>query len=288
MSGVTGALRVKNRADFKKFIESYSKVIETFPNVVNLRPSGSYISDPEKQDFGDIDLIVLMDSKQNKSVIKKEMQSFFAKMPDTVIVPFTSTKHAGKKTYNAGELVTVRYHDSTLGYSVQIDNIVALSEEEAAFKQQFLNMPAEKQGLILGLVKIATLETLPELLFSNLKITNFSTVLPNQEYEFNLSSAELQLRKVTYKPDTFEQVSRDILWRSQNFDDVSKLLHQYHLENDFKDLLTDCKRIIKNPRSNIRIRGIFESMVSVKSGEIGTPKGINKTQSINMVKELIV
>lgn len=288
MSGVTGANRVKSRLDFRQFVASYLNVVRLFPSVVNVRTAGSYNSDFDKEDFGDIDLIVLVKSDSDKAKIKKEMQAFFTALPDSVIVPFTSAKHSGKRTYNAGELVTVRYHDPVLQYSVQIDNILALSEQEANFKQEFLNMPAEKQGLILGLVKVAAIETEPELLFKKLSNGSLPQLLPDQEYEFNLSSVELQLRKVTYREGTFEQASREVVWSSQNFKDLRSLLHQYDIDKDFHELLVDCRSVIKNPRSNKRIQGVFASMISVKSGEVGTPKGEGKIKSLTQIKELLV
>jgi hypothetical protein len=205
-------------------------------------------------------------------------------MPSSVIVPFTSIKHAGKRTYNAGELVTVRYHDSRLGYSAQIDNIVALDQIEAEFKQQFLNLSAPKQGLILGLVKVATIETDPPELFAKLGINSAQKLTVYQEYEFNLSSVELQLRKVTYEPGTYAQVNRETLWTSRSFDDLQKLLYQFDLNLPFDKLLESASKVLKNPRSSNRMQGVFGSMISVNSGEVGTDKGAEKVAALNLVK----
>ena len=153
MSGVAGADRIRSRKDFDAFVASYEPLIAKFPGFVDLRKSGSYNSDPDKQDFGDIDLIAHIQSPDDKATTKKKLQAFFHAHPETTIVPFSSVKHAGKRSYNSGEIVSVRYHDDQLGYSVQVDNIIASTEKEASFKQQFLDWPAEKQGLILGLVK---------------------------------------------------------------------------------------------------------------------------------------
>jgi hypothetical protein len=207
------------------------------------------------------------------------------KQPETVIVPFSSAKHAGKRTYNAGELVSVRFHDDALGYSAQIDNIVALDHLEAGFKQQFLDMPAEIQGLVLGLVKISTIETEPAILFQKLGIKAQPQLEPDQEYEFNLSGVELQLRKVTYEPGTFKQVGRDIIWSSRNYDDLQKLLYQYDLNTNFDSLLQQAKQNIRNPRSNQRMQGVFSSMISVKSGEVGTQKGADKEAALARVQQ---
>jgi hypothetical protein len=285
MSGVAGAERVKSREDFAQFLKDYEQVLRKFPGFQGMKPSGSYNSDPSKKDFGDIDLIVHITSDKDKATVKKELQAFFTRMPDTVIVPFSSEKHAGKRTYNAGELVSIRYHDDQLGYSAQIDNIVAMDQSEAGFKQQFLDLPAEKQGLVLGLTKIAAIETDPQQLFKRLGIKATPLTQPNEEYEFNLSGVELQLRKVTYKPGTFEQTGREVIWTSRNFEDLSKLLYQYDLSADFDTLLAQAKQTIRNPRSNNRMAGVFSSMISVKSGEVGTAKGAGKEAALGKVKQ---
>jgi nicotinic acid mononucleotide adenylyltransferase len=285
MSGVAGADRVKSRADFEHFLQDYKRLISLFPGFVSLNPSGSYNSNPDKQDFGDIDLIVHIKSDLDKTQVKKQLVAFFTKEPETKIVPFSSEKHAGKRTYNAGEIVSVRYHDDELGYSAQVDNIIALDQSEASFKQSFLDMPAEKQGLVLGLVKIAAIETDPQILFKQLGINAPALTETNEEYEFNISSIELQLRKVTYKPGTYEQIGREVMWTSRTYEDLDKLLYQYNLNGSFDDLLAQSKKIIKNPRSNNRMQGVFNSMITVKSGEVGTAKGAGKIAAAQKVAQ---
>ena len=287
MSGVAGADRVKSRQDFAQFLASYKELLSQFPGFVSMVPSGSYNSNLEKQDFGDIDLVVHIQSDKDKTALKKEMVAFFAAQPDTTIVPFTSPKYTGKRTYNSGEIVTVRYHDDQLGYSAQIDNIIALDQSEATFKQSFLDLPAEKQGLILGLVKISTIETEPELLFQKLGLKIPAQLEPNQEFEFNLSSIELQLRKVTYEPGSYKQAGREVLWSSRSFDDLKKLLYQYDLDADFDTLLAQIKQTIKNPRSSDRIKGVFSSMITVKSGEVGTAKGAGKEAALAKINQTL-
>jgi Cytidylyltransferase-like len=285
MSGVAGAERVKSRQDFRQFLSSYQKLVSKFPGFVSLRPSGSYNSNLKKNDFGDIDLIVHIKSDQDKPTVKKQLQAFFHQQPETVIVPFSSEKHAGKRSYNAGELVSVRYHDDQLGYSAQIDNIVALDETEAGFKQSFLDFPAEKQGLILGLVKVASIETDPAELFKRLGIPAQPPLAPNQEYEFNLSSVELQLRVNTYKTGTYELENKQVIWASKTFGDLEKLLYQYDLSDNYTGLLAQAKKNIHNPRSAQRIVGVFGSMVTVKSGEIGTAKAAGKEQALAKIRQ---
>ena len=285
MSGVAGADRIKSRQDFDRFVNEYKHIVKKFPGFVSMVPSGSYNSNPDKTSFGDIDLIVQINSTDNKAMIKKELVAFFNCMPNSVIVPFGSTKHFGKKTYNSGELVTIRYHSSILGYSVQIDNIVSTNACETAFKQRFLDFSAEKQGLLLGLVKIAGIENNINDIFKKLNISMVDVLKLNQEYEFNLSSVELQLRKVTYELGTFKQISKEVVWNTTNWKYVEALVGQYNLHVSFDELLTQCKAQIKNSRSNARMRGIFGSMITVKSGEVGTEKGAGKLTALSKIKE---
>lgn len=284
MSGVTGAERVRSRADFARFVEEYEEVISNFPGYISMTTSGSYNADPFKQDFGDIDLIIHFDTWTDKKLLKQMLVQYFESFSEDIIVPFTSAKYTGKRTSNTGELVSVRYHSKNLGYSVQIDNIVALSAEEMNFKREFLDMPAEKQGLVLGLVKVAAIETHPAEFFVKFPgMVGFRNQGPNTEYEFSLSSSKLELRLVHYKASTTEQVQHDIYWQSQNWNDVRKLLWQYDLDKNFDELLLDVKNTIVNPRSAKRIMGLFKSMVTVKSGEVGTPKAANKEKALSKV-----
>ena len=287
MSGSTGADRIQSREHFKKFLASYEKIVKQFPGFVSIEPSGSYNSNLSKQDFGDIDLITHIKSDQDKTIVKKELAAHLAKLPDSVIVPFKSEKYKGKKFLNTGEIVTIRYHDEELGYSVQIDNIIALDKTEADFKKKFLDFAAEKQGLILGLVKVATIEQPLKPLFAKLGIKAPTELPKDEEYEFNLSSIELQLRHAVYEPDSFKQKSRTVVWKSRNFEDIKKILNKYDLDVDFDTLLKQTKKNIKNPRSKNRIKGVFSSMISPKSGEINTPKGNEKIRALNAIQTVL-
>lgn len=285
MSGVTGAERVRSREDYAQFVDEYREVISNFPGFVSMTTSGSYNSDLTKTTFGDIDLIIHF-SWDDKKILKQMLVKYFERMSEKVIVPFTSPKYTGKRTNNTGELVSVRFHSKTLGYSVQIDNIVALSAEEANFKREFLDLPAEKQGLILGLVKVAAIEYEVSMLWDMLGISKLKLPFAkglDWEWEFSLSSSKLELRLVHYKSGTTEQLQHDIYWTSQNWDDVKKLLGHYNLDKSFSELLIDVKNTIVNPRSAKRIMGLFKSMVSVKSGEVGTPKGEIKERALTQV-----
>ena len=287
MSGSTGADRIQSREHFKKFLVSYENLIKKFPGFVSIEPSGSYNSNPNKTEFGDIDLITHIKSDKDKTLLKKELAKYLESLPDSVVVPFGSDRYKGKRSLNTGEIVTIRYHDSELNYSVQIDNIIALDKTEADFKKKFLDFAAEKQGLILGLVKVATIEQPLGTLFAKLGIKAPTELPKDEEYEFNLSSIELQLRHAVYEPDSFKQKSRTVVWKSRNFEDIKKILNKYNLDVDFDTLLKQVKKNIKNPRSKNRIKGVFSSMITVKSGEIGTPKGADKVKALHKINAVL-
>ena len=284
MSGSAGGNRI-SRAAVEKTVQDYiDKVLSKFPGFKDAKATGSY-NTGTKQDFGDIDLIVHLDSK-DKKLVKQDLAKYFASLPDSVIVPFKSDKYKGKKSLSSGELVTVLYPISGVPDEfVQIDNIVSISEEESTFKNTFLDYPAEIQGLLLGLAKVICLEEDPKKIFARLGITNVPELEANQEYEFNLSSAGLTLRIVTL--DNFKELDRTEVWKSSNWSIVKKLFDNYNIDGDFKTLLQDLKSKLKNERSKNRIKGIFKSMVSIKSGEVDTPKGDNKQAALDAVSSLL-
>jgi hypothetical protein len=285
MSGSAGGNRVTRQA-VQNTVDSYiDKVLKKFKAFEDAKISGSYNAG-DKEDFGDIDLIVTLKG-DNKKQIKKELADYLNSLPDNIIVPFKSDKYRGKKSLATGEIVTVLYPiEGTTDQFVQIDNMISLSDEESTFKKSFLDYPAELQGLLLGLVKVVLLEEKPKEVFKRLGIKNLPKLEDNQEFEFNLSSAGLTLRKVTLTPD-FKQTAREDIWSSSNWNNVRTLLKNYKIDDSFENLLDDIVKNTKNERSKNRIKGIFKSMISVKSGEIGTPKGEKKTQSIKKVEDLL-
>jgi hypothetical protein len=285
MSGVAGAERVRSREDYVQFVGGYSKLIHQFCENNILYYTGSYAADKDKQTFGDIDLIVTIPTVLTKTTLKKSLVEFFHNQPEDVIVPFSNPKYLGRRTYNSGEIVTIRYYDKELGYSAQIDSIIARDYAEANFKRKFLNMPASIQGLVLGLVKVAILENSADKLFDRLDISDPGVLGQDQEYEFNLSSNELQLRRVQYEPGTYKQVSREIIWTSTDFFHVHSLLGMTSFDFKFVELVSAINSRVKNPRSRERIKGLFASMISVKSGEIGTQKGAEKEKSLKLVQQ---
>jgi cytidyltransferase-like protein len=284
MSGSAGGNRIPKEVVEKTVQDYIDKVLSKFPGFKKAKVTGSYNAGT-KQDFGDIDLIVQLDGT-DKKIIKQDLAKYFATLPDSVIVPFKSDKYKGKKSLSSGELVTILYPIVGIpDQFVQIDNIVSISEEESTFKNTFLDYSAEVQGLLLGLAKVICLEEDPKSIFKRLGITNVPELEPNQEYEFNLSGVGLTLRIVTL--DNFKEIDRTDVWKSSDWSTVKKLFANYNIDTDFKILLKELASTLKNPRSKNRIKGIFKSMVSIKSGEVGTPKGDNKQIALNSVDSML-
>lgn len=285
MSGIASGDRITREA-LKATVKDYTeKVLKKIPGFKHVEVSGSYNSDASKNDFGDIDLIITIESKNDKSLTKKEIVKKLLELPTNLIVPFPEGNAKGKRTYNAGELISVLFPQSGVkGKFVQIDNIISLSKEEHDFKKNFLDLPASKQGLLIGLARSAWLEYGDEAL-KKLNITK-PKLEKNQELEFILSSSGLTLRKVTL--DGFKELNREVIWESKNWKDVYNLFptNKYNFSAPFDDLVEEVKsKGFKNPRSAKRIEGLFQSMVSVKSGEVGKPKGQQKEKDIETVKK---
>ncbi len=285
MSGVAGGDRISN-----DHVDSTSKsqidtVLSRFPGFVSADISVGVAAG--KKDHGDIDLIVHIEGN-DKRAIKKELQNYLENQSVNKILPFRSEKYKGRRSYNAGELVSVLYPQTDAGKTAQIDNIVAITKDESVFKKSFLDWPAEKQGLVLGLVKVAIQEAnatnTVEKLFAKLGLD-----IPQTEkvVEFNMSGTELQLR--TYrKNDMGREVkgSREVLWSSTNWHYLDSLSWQYDLTKSFEELLNDAQNTLKHPTSKQRVKGMFNSMVSIKSGEVGTPKAVRKQKTIDMVNAM--
>jgi hypothetical protein len=284
MSGVAGGNRIKKQNVQATFNDFENKVLKKIPGYKTASLSGS-VKAGTKTDFGDLDIISTFEY-DDKKVAKQAIIDAVSKMPDSLIIPFKSERYTGKKYYNSGEIISVLYPiKGEPNETIQVDIMVSLSETEHQFKNSFLDLPAEVQGLILGLVKTALLEQNPAEVFARLGIKNIPALEKNQEYEFNLSSVNLTLRKVTL--ENFKEVSREEIWKSNNWSDVQNLLKDFDLNQPFEKLLDQVARSLKNPRSKNRVAGIFRSMVSVKSGEVGTPKGDNKEKALSAVAQTL-
>jgi len=284
MSGVAGGNRILKQdvqATFNKYVD---EVLKAIPGFKKASLSGS-VKAGSKADFGDLDIIVWFEGDDKKEV-KQRIIDRVTSLPQNVIVPFKSEKYAGKRYNNAGELISVLY--PIVGQEdqyIQVDNIIALTEEESVFKGSFLDLPAEKQGLLIGLAKVILLEEDPQEVFRRMGITNVPKLAKDEEFEFNLSSVKLTLRKV--KLDNFREVAREDIWSTTNWGMIKILFKNFNVDGSFEDLLDDIARRLTNPRSKNRVAGTFRSMVSVKSGEVGTPKGAGKEAALEKVSQTL-
>jgi hypothetical protein len=284
MSGVAGGGRIQKQdvqATFNKYVE---EVLSKIPGFKKASLSGS-VKAGSKADFGDLDIITWFEGDDKKEV-KQRLIDTITKLPNDTIVPFKSEKYTGRRYYNSGELISVLYPiEGKPDEFIQVDNIIALTEEESVFKGSFLDLPAEKQGLIIGLAKVILLEENPEEVFRRMGILNLPPLQKGEEYEFNLSSVKLSLRKV--KLENFKEVAREEIWSTTNWGTIKILFRGFNIDGSFEDLLDDISKRLTNPRSKNRVAGIFKSMVSVKSGEVGTPKGKGKEDALEKVAQTL-
>lgn len=284
MSGVAGGNRIKKQHVQATFQDYIDVVLTKVPGFKQASLSGS-VKLGTKPDYGDLDLVVWFEG-DDKREVKQRLISVINSLPTSVMVPFKSEKYAGKRYHNAGELISVLFPITGLKDEyIQVDNIIALTQEEQEFKTSFLDLPAEKQGVLIGLAKVILLEQPPQQVFKQLGIKTLPALEDNQEFEFNLSSVKLTLRKVTL--DGFREVAREEVWSTADWNTIRELFKGFNIDGTFEDLLQDLVRKLKNPRSKQRVKGIFQSMVSVKSGEVGTPKAAGKEQALAKVASML-
>ena len=284
MSGVAGGNRILKQDVQSTFNAYVDQVLKHIPGFKKASLSGS-VKAGSKADFGDLDIITWFEGDDKKEV-KQRLIDAINKLPQNVVVPFKSEKYTGRRYYNSGELISVLFPIAgKKDEFIQVDNIIALTEEESVFKGSFLDLPAEKQGLLIGLAKVILLEQDPQDVFRRMGIANLPKLSRGEEYEFNLSSVKLSLRKV--KLENFREVAREEIWSSTNWGTIKILFQGFNVDGSFEDLLDDIARRLNNPRSKNRIAGIFKSMVSVKSGEVGTAKGKGKEDALEKVAQTL-
>lgn len=288
MSGCVGAERITSKENYNTILEHYKKFISNYPNFKSIRSSGSIVSDPTKTSFGDMDLIIEVKGFSDKKLAKLDFVDWVMTQSEESIVPFCSEKYNGRVHLNTGELITIAYQspDKSIPFA-QIDNIFALTEDEAIFKESFLNIPAAKQGLILGLVKVfvdyfGLFQVMERLKIKEIKGRSKGRIVTN------LSSGSLTVRDEIYDPITSKVTDKTIIWQSTNWNDVINLLKEFDLSLSFEELLAQIKEIITDETIRSRVFGVLNSMVSVKSGEIGTPKGAEKERCISLAEEVLL
>ena len=280
MSGAAGGSRI-NKENLKATIRDYRDNV--------LKPLGldkSYDitgirSRPEKNIFGDIDIVVSF-PEGDKSELKKKLGEFLDQINQIPVIP-----KKGKKYFIHGNIVSTLYPiQGKEGEYVQIDNIVTVSKEEGKFTYKMLDLPAQEQVLAIGLVKAIFTEldeTQIEKLFKDLNIPDTDKPGEGEEYDFNLNPSELSLKIVPIGKSGGREI-----WKSNNFKDVKTLLSYLDIDiekDKFDSIISKIKKF-KNRRSIDRLKGMFAKNIRVGDAEAGTEKGDKKQQALDTVSSL--
>ena len=271
MSGAAGESRIK-KEDLKATIRDYRENI--------LKPLGldkSYKitgvrSRPEKDIFGDIDVVVSFQGGEKKE-LKQELAKFLSQVDKIPTLPHKKNN----KYFIHGNIVSTLYPIiGKEGEYVQIDNIVTASEDEGKFAFNMLDLPAQEQTLAIGLAKTVFTELNEkqiEQLFKELNVPTNERPAENEEYDFNLNPSELSLRIVPIGKNDGREI-----WKSNRFEDVKKLTSALgvDIEKDkFDDIVSKIKKF-KNRRSIDCLKGMFAKNIRVGDAEKGIEKGIKK------------
>lgn len=298
MSGAAGGSRI-NKEDLKATIRSYRDNVlkplglDKSYNITGVR------SRPEKQIFGDIDIVVSFPGGDKKE-LKQEVAKFIQQLNDIPVIP-----SKGKKYFIHGSIVSTLYPIAGKENEfVQIDNIITTSKQEGKFVYKMLDLPAEKQALAMGLVKTVFEEINEKFegeqrerqlqnLFNTLGIKNPEKPEEGEEYDFHLAASgdtpRLALRII---PDGSTAKGREI-WHSNSFEDVKKVIDVINttsnlnidIEKDtFEQLIEKIKKL--NSESIKRLKGMFDTNVRVGPAEKELEKGIKKQQNKDTVAAL--
>jgi len=281
MSGAAGGSRIK-KEDLKATIRNYRDNI--------LKPLGldkSYSitgvrSRPEKDIFGDIDIVVSFPGGEKKE-LKQDLAKFLSQVDTIPTIPHKKNN----KYFIHGNIVSTLYPIfGKEGEYVQIDNIVTTSKEEGNFTFNMLDLPAQEQTLAIGLAKTIFTELDEkqiENLFKELNVPTNERPGEGEEYDFNLNPSELTLQIVPIGKNDGRTI-----WKSNKFEDVKKLTSALgiNIETDKFDSIVSKIKNFKNRRSIDRLKGMFAKNIRVGDAEKGIEKGIKKQQAIDAVAAL--
>ena len=280
MSGAAGGSRIK-KEDLKATIRDYRENILKPLDLDKSYKITGVRSRPEKDIFGDIDVVVSFQGGEKKE-LKQELAKFLSQVDRIPIIPRKNNKY-----FIHGNIVSTLYPIiGKEGEYVQIDNIVTTSEDEGKFTFNMLDLPAQEQTLAIGLAKTVFTELDEkqiEQLFKELNVPTNERPAENEEYDFNLNPSELSLRIVPIGKNDGREI-----WKSNKFEDVKKLTSALgvDIEKDkFDDIVSKIKKF-KNRRSIDRLKGMFAKNIRVGDAEKGIEKGIKKQQAIDTVAAL--
>lgn len=281
MSGAAGGSRI-DRENLKQTIRNYRD------NVLKpLGLDGSYNvtgvrSRRDKYSYGDIDIVVAFKGG-NRAELKQKLAGFLSQVGDIPTMPHKKDK----KYFIHGNIVTTLYPIANReGEYVQIDNIVAVSEEEGKFTYSMLDLPAEQQTLAISLVKAIFTELDPtqtQNLFQQLGIKDPEQPGEGEEYDFNLNSTELSLRILPVGKNDGREI-----WKSTKYSDVKTVLIALgiDIEKDSFSQIVEKVKQFKHRRSVERFKGLYNRNIRVGPAEKDTEKGNNKQQALDIVAAL--
>lgn len=294
MSGSIGGSRIPTKS-VKPTVDNYiDKVLKGFKGYQECDTTGSYnvimkLKQEKKEGHGDIDLIVYIKSDDLKQT-KKDFKKYLDSLSDDITPKFVFGNHKGEKSQLYGSIVTCGFsiYGDESKY-VQIDNVIVTSKNDMKYQKTFLDLNAQKQALIQGLVRVVLQHENKDEIWKHFGLNNLQEPNINQEYEFICSPTGLSLRLVTLTEERKEDTKKRIeLWRSNNWDDVEWLLRNYDIEGSAEECLNKIESRITDRRSRERIVGIVKSMIRVGPGEIGTPKGNTKQEFINLCQKKLI
>ena len=302
MSGSIFGNRIKT-IEVKPTVDSYiNKVLKKFKTdkygFIKCVTTGSYNryikeNKVKQGGHGDIDLIVYISinkeykNKINIADIKKEFKLFLDSLSDYITVPFRDGNNKGKKSQLFGSIVTCGFpinkeNNYYKDEYVQIDNMIVLSENDYNFQSNFFNMSIQMQSTLQGIFRCIFWEN-----YYKYKEYNLDQV------EYNLSYNKLTSRCISYIDNIYwkeDKSKRTIIFESNNWNHVMKVLEyncpffiNYIKENNIIGLINAIKEHYDR-RSQKRIFGVINSMIRIGENEKNTPKGNEKEQFIEFVK----
>ena len=90
MSGAAGGTRIPRSAVDQTVKDFVNNILSKIPGFKSAKISGSY-NQPVKQDFGDIDLVVSIETDQPKKEVKKMIVDYFEGLSDKEL-PYLNTE----------------------------------------------------------------------------------------------------------------------------------------------------------------------------------------------------
>lgn len=296
MSGSIGGHRIPTlsvRPTVDDYINKVLTKIDCLGEYKKCAITGSYNviinkGETKPEGHGDIDLVIYIDSKHQLKDVKKSFKSQCEQLPDDVICKFKSGKRIGDKAQMFGDIVTIGFPIYGMKDEyVQIDNIIVTSEDEFNYRKSFLDMNAQKQALCQGLMRVILNYEDRNEIADHFKFDSLNDNDEDFEYEFVLGPCKLSLRKV-WLDENRKELNRSTVFESNNWEDIKWMLRHFDVDSEYEDMLTTISNIIIDERSRRRIVGVLKSMINVGIGEIGTPKGRQKEESIKLAENILL